>query len=135
MRIVFADTGYWIAMANPDDGLHASAKFVTEQLGDIEIVTSEMVLVEFLNFMGRHGEYKRRLASNAVEQILKDPDVEVVLQTSDLFRAAVELYASRLDQRWSVTDCASFLLMDQRGISEALARDRDFTQAGFVALL
>ena len=135
MRIIFADTGYWIAMANPNDELHERAKFVTEQLGDIEIVTSEMVLAEFLNFMGKHGEHKRRLAVDTMEQIMNDPNVEVVLQTSDQFRAAVELYASRIDQRWSVTDCASFLLMDERGISEALAHDRDFTQAGFVALL
>ena len=39
------------------------------------------------------------------------------------------------DQRWSLTDCSSFLLMEQRGISEALAYDRDFEQAGFIPLL
>ncbi len=135
MKVIFADTGYWIARVNPDDALHERAKLVAELLGNIRIVTSEMVLVEFLNFMGRHGIYKRKLAADAVEEIMNDPNVEVVLQTSDQFRAAVDLYASRLDQRWSVTDCASFLLMDGRGILEALAHDRDFTQAGFIALL
>ncbi len=34
-----------------------------------------------------------------------------------------------------LTDCASFLVMEKRGIAEALAYDRDFEQAGFVALL
>ena len=45
------------------------------------------------------------------------------------------LYADRLDQRWSVTDCSSFLIMEERGITDALAYDRDFEQAGFRALL
>ena len=40
-----------------------------------------------------------------------------------------------MDQHWSLTDCASFIVMEERGISEALAYDRDFEQAGFTALL
>ena len=63
------------------------------------------------------------------------PDVEIVPQTEAQFRAAVERYAGRPDQTWSLTDCASFLVMEQRNITEALAYDRDFEQAGFTALL
>ena len=48
---------------------------------------------------------------------------------------AFELYSFRQDQSWSLTDCASFLVMEERGITEALAHDRDFEQAGFTALL
>ena len=51
------------------------------------------------------------------------------------FQAAVEHYADGPDQTWSLTDCASFLVMEERSISEALAYDRDFEQAGFTALL
>ena len=36
---------------------------------------------------------------------------------------------------WNVTDCASFLIMEERGITKALTHDRDFVQAGFLALL
>ena len=77
----------------------------------------------------------RRLASNLTQNVLNDANVEVVPQTSRQFREAASRYADRLDQRWGVTDCASFLLMEQRGITEALAYDRDFQQAGFAALL
>lgn len=135
MRIVFADTGYWIARTNPDDQLHTTAERVTRQLGEARIITSEMVLVEFLNFMGRQGEYKRRLATDSLSEILNNPDVEVVPQTSQQFRDAVDLYEHRPDQRWSVTDCSSFLVMREMGITEALAHDRDFAQAGFSVLL
>ena len=47
----------------------------------------------------------------------------------------MERYASRSDQSWSLTDCASFLVMEERNITDALAYDRDFEQAGFRALL
>ena len=109
-RQVFADTSYWIAMFNPNDELHEKARSVTHGLAPRGIVTTEMVLVEFLNFMGGGGEDKRRLAVDVVRRLKADPGVEVVGQTSVQFDAAVDRYYSRLDQRWSVADCASFLL-------------------------
>ena len=48
MREVFADTGYWIAMFDPSDEMHERAMTVTARLGLCRIVTSQMVLVEFL---------------------------------------------------------------------------------------
>ena len=51
MRVVFADSGYWIAMFNPVDSLHEKAETVTARLGIFRIMTTQMVLVEFLNFM------------------------------------------------------------------------------------
>ncbi len=94
-----------------------------------------MVLVEFLNLMGRLGQYTSKTVADTVERLANDPNVEIVSQTSFQFMSAASLYASRLDQRWSVTDCASFLLMEERRIRKALAHDRDFAQAGFDTLL
>ena len=110
---VFADTGYWIAMFNPNDELHEKARTVTRQLGVCRIVTTEMVFVEFLNFIGGEGQRQRRLAAATVRALSTNPDVEVVAQTTIQFQAAVDRYASRLDQSWSVADCASFLLMEE----------------------
>ncbi len=135
MRVVFADTGYWIAALDPSDGLHEKAQAVTEQMGPIQILTTDMVLVELLTSMSGRGEYNRRLAAETVRALMTSPDVEVVEQTRAQFEAAVARYACRLDQQWSVTDCASFLLMEERYVKEALAYDRHFEQAGFVALL
>ena len=135
MRVVFADTGYWIAILNPNDELHEKAQAVTVQLGPCQIVTTEMVLVELLNFFSGWGEHIRKIAATTVRDLKNSPSVEVVAQTSSQFEVAVERYTSRLDQRWSATDCASFQLMEERYMKEALAHDDDFQQAGFVALL
>ena len=135
MSEVFADTGYWVALEDPRDQLHGKALALTRALGLRRIVTTQMVLVEMLNIFGSRGERQRYLASGIVERAERSVNVDVIPQTDEQFRAAVERYAHRPDQAWSLTDCASFLVMEERGITEALAHDRDFEQAGFVALL
>ena len=135
MRTLFADSGYYIAILNPRDQWHGKAKTVTAQLVNVRVVTSQMVFVEFLNFMGGRGQQLRESAWSALRDFAENPDVEIVPQSSAQFDSAVDLYNSRPDQRWSLTDCASFLLKESQNIQEALAYDRDFEQAGFVALL
>ena len=135
MRTLFADAGYWIALLHPGDRLHERARAVTAGLGPATIVTTQMALTEALNHLAGRGAERRGVAVRMVQELAARPDVDVIPQTDSQFRAAVERYAERPDQRWSLTDCASFLVMEDRGISEALAYDRDFEQAGFSALL
>ena len=135
MPSVFADAGYWIALWNPRDALHDRAIVVADQLGDSAVVTTQMVLTEALDAMAGMGEFRRKVAAQMVEALEDNPDVDIVPQTDSQFKAAVERYASRSDQRWGLTDCASFLVMAERNLTDALAYDRDFEQAGFTALL
>ena len=135
MSEVFADTGYWIAMLNPGDGLNARAREVSSTLQNETIVTTEMVFTELLNHESRAGANKRRLTAQAVTTWTARTLVEVVPQTSEQFQRALELYRARPDHAWSLVDCASFIVMEERGITEALAFDRHFQQAGFTALL
>ena len=135
MRTLFADAGYWIAVLHSRDQLHVRARALAAGLGSTAIVTTQMVLVETLDHLAGLGERHRSLAVRLVRELDANPDVEVVPQTDAQFRAAVERYAARPDQTWSLTDCASFLVMEERNITEALAYDRDFEQAGFTALL
>ena len=135
MSEVFADTGYWSALQDSRDRLHGRALALTKEIEPLRIVTTQMVLVEVLNMFGSRGEQQRRLALEVVERATRSVDVEIVPQTAAQFRAAVERYTERPDQAWSLTDCASFIVMEERGITEALAHDRDFEQAGFTSLL
>ena len=134
-RTVFADSGYWIAVIYPADQLHQRARQMAVGLSSARIVTTQMVLTETLDFMSNLGQYRRQFAAQIVQTLENNPDVEIIPQTDTQFMAAVERYAARSDQTWSLTDCASFLVMEERNITEALAYDRDFEQAGFIALL
>ena len=135
MREVFADTGYWVAMISSDDVLRDAVDRIAGELGACQVVTSEMVLVEVLNFFARGGDRARSVAVAAVRDLNHHSDVEIVAQTSAQFAKAFDRYSSRLDQSWSLVDCSSFVLMEERGIRDALAHDIDFVQAGFNALL
>jgi predicted nucleic acid-binding protein len=55
--------------------------------------------------------------------------------TKPLLQEALHLYRARPDKDWGLTDCLSFVLMKQEGVTEALTADVHFRQAGFTALL
>ena len=94
-----------------------------------------MVLIEVPNHSSRLGPRLRGAAVDAIGEMVNDPKVEVVELSNAFFNSALVRYASRPDQRWSLVDCSSFVLMEERGIRDALAHDIDFVQAGFNALL
>ena len=135
MRRVFVDAGHLIALLHPRDTLHMAAKTLAQELDAAALVTTEMVLVEVLNYFASHRETLRRIATEYVHRIRASPRVTVHPQTSLQFEQALQRYAERSDKSWSLTDCASFLLLKSEGIREAAAHDQHFEQAGFVALL
>lgn len=135
MSAVFADTGYWIALFNPRDALHAKATAVAQTIQGSLLVTSQMVFTEFLNYYASLGPLFRQRAVQIVRSLQQAVEVEIVPQSAEQFETALVLYAQRRDKAWSVVDCASFLIMQNRGITEALAYDEHFQQAGFIPLL
>jgi predicted nucleic acid-binding protein len=46
-----------------------------------------------------------------------------------------EFYAMRFNKVWSITDCISFVVMTERGLTEAPIGDNRFEQLGFRASL
>ncbi len=135
MRQVFADTGYWVALLNPKDELHQKARDLSKQMDSLYILTSEMVLAEVLNDFSKRGAFFRQAAIELIESLYNHPNVTVIQQSSSQFQEGLLLYKKRLDKEWSITDCVSFKIMEEYGITEALAYDKHFEQVGFIALL
>lgn len=135
MRTVFADTVYWIALLNRADSLHDEAFELRSHLGSTLIVTSEMVLAEVLNHFSAGLSKFRTAVVTLVEDIRADSNCRVIAQTSGQFSSALRLYKERADKQWSLTDCASILIMQTEDIDEVLTHDKHFIQAGFTVLL
>lgn len=135
MNEVFADAGYWIALFHPRDRLHSKALVVSQSIAGRRIVTSQAVLTEFLNHFAAFGAQFRGKAVQVVQSLRQSSEVEIIEHNSAQFEEALALYAKRPDKEWGLTDCDSFLIMQQRGITEVLAHDEHFIQAGFIALL
>lgn len=89
MKLVFADTVIGVALINPKDEWRSQARSATAILGDAEIITTDSILIEVLNFFAEHGDEARRRAVTVVEQLLTNPNTEVVPQTHDNFLAGL----------------------------------------------
>ena len=135
MNEVFADSGYFIALLLPRDQHSERAVQAAETFRDAHIVTTEMVLVEVFAASSRRGNRIRSAALDLLQELRSHPNVTIIPQTPEQFDAAAQLYSQRLDQRYSLTDCASFLAMQERGITHALTFDIDFQTAGFMTAL
>lgn len=132
---VFIDTSYLIAILEPTDDRHEKAKAVSMSLGDSQQVTSEMVLTELLNAFCTRGKFFRQMALNVVDDLRSDSNVEIIPQSSELFEQACQYYRQRQDKEYSLTDCASMVIMKEQVINQVLTHDRHFQQEGFIALL
>jgi predicted nucleic acid-binding protein len=98
VKPAFADAGFWIALANPRDSLHSSATAAAASLQGRKIITTQVVLAEFLNDMAGRGSRLRSIAREAAERILASHDTIVVPQTDAQFRSALALYGQRADR-------------------------------------
>lgn len=135
MKIVFADSLYWIATVRPHDPWRTAARTARALLGDVRIVTTGEVLAEMLTALSKAGPAVRRTGVALVRAILESPDVEVVPQSHGSFLQALDRYARREDKQYSFADCASMNAMDSAGIKEILTHDRHFEQEGYTALI
>jgi uncharacterized protein len=130
----FVDTASVLALVNSRDQWQAAATRWKAHLYEQRrrLLTTEYVLIEIGDSLS--AVRFRQQGIRAVRE-LRSPFVEIVPASADLFEAALALYEKRPDKDWGLTDCASFVVMAERGLTEALTSDEDFRQAGFRALL
>lgn len=132
MRTVLADTAFYAALLNPDDADHAAAMSWGRESA-LRVLVTEFILVELGNYLST-GRGREHLAG-LVLHLRNDAHTTVVPVSTALFDAGLDLYSHRPDKEWSLTDCISFVVMKDRGLTEALTTDHHFEQAGFKALM
>jgi predicted nucleic acid-binding protein len=135
MNRIFVDALYWVAVVNPRDQWHVRAVEVGTSVQARGLVTTELVLIELMNFFGEYGASFRLKTARLVQTLLDREDLEVVEQTHANFLTGIELYRARPDKGYSLTDCISMNVMRERGLTEVLTHDHNFTQEGFIVLL
>jgi uncharacterized protein len=129
---VFGDAFHFIALLSTGDRWHARAVAINRQPPG-QLVTTEWVLTEVGDAFSQPGARQKFI--RLLDLLRKQPDVEIVSSTSDLFRRGTDFFSTRPDKEWSLTDCISFVVMNERGITDALTNDHHFEQAGFQILL
>lgn len=132
MSIVFADTFYWIALVNRNDASHSKAVDFAQR-SSIRLITTEWVLTEVADGLSAERHRSRIQQLRSLWQT--DENLTIVAASHELFERGLDLFSSRPDKDWSLTDCISFVVMQERGLTDALTADHHFEQAGFVPLL
>jgi uncharacterized protein len=132
--VYFADTFYWVAIAQSTDAWHSLALAWQKANPGARFVTTEEILTEVLNWFSGFGPAGRSHAVNVVRTIIGDQSTQVIPQTTAGFIDALTLYGARLDKGYSLTDCRSMNAMRSLGITDILTNDRHFAQEGFTIL-
>lgn len=130
--MVLVDAGYLVALFAAKDALHDRAVAWSIACKQRLLIT-EYVAVKTINWFSRPKS--RHRAAAFVRWLNSDRQCEFIPASRSLFDAGWRMFAARPDQPWSLTDCISFHLMNERGITDALAYDVHFEQAGFHPLL
>src|SRR5438445_6382011 len=100
--MIFVDSGFLLAFAQPTDALHRGAVAWARSLSE-PLYTTEYVLCETVNNLSRRADRPR--AHRIVEMISGDPNYTLVPASPDLFADGLRLHRERSDKEWSLTDC------------------------------
>ena len=128
MTQVFADTFFFLALLNEDDDAHDDVLAFTNE-EPLPYVTTEWVLTEVGDALSAPHARKQFLL--LLETLRASPDATVIPCGPELFQRGIDLFANRPDKDWPLTDCISFVVMQEHGITDALTGDHHFGQAGF----
>jgi predicted nucleic acid-binding protein len=137
MPELFADTSGWGNLADRTEPFHALATAIyrAARLQGRTLVTTNYVVAELVALLTNPLRIPRPMIVTFIEGLKASPFVEVVHVELVLDQEAWKLLRSRQDKEWSLVDCASFVIMQRRGILEALTSDHHYEQAEFVRLL
>ena len=138
MKHYFADASYWLARIDPDDEFHQQAVDygAVIELENGHIFTTQLVLNELLAPRSGTSPRLRHAAVDLIDQIARDPRMSITPQSPKQFDEAFAMFRTAADDKeWSITDCASFLVMERFSIQETLTSDHHFEQYGIVILL
>lgn len=132
MTRVFADTSFFVAAIAPRDAYDRRAIEFSRAF-EGEVWTTEFVIVELGNYLFRIKD--RPFFEPILKNIRQSAQYRIIEATHGLLERGIQRFVDRPDKKWSLTDCISFVVMEEQGITEALTSDGDFGQLGFKALL
>jgi uncharacterized protein len=132
MRTVFADAFYFVARLNRRDQHHERVVVFSRNFR-AHLLTTDWVLMEVADALAK-SESRHRI-HNFIVRLRQATGSEVVPASREILDRALALYHQHADKEWTLTDCASFVVMRDRAVTEVLTQDRHFEQAGFTALL
>lgn len=135
MNTIFVDTNAWIALNSKRDHLHREAVATNHRLLEhgCRYLSTNFVLDE--TYTGLRMKIGHVAAVDFGEKLQQSQLVTIIHISPELETAAWQLFKQYADKDFSFTDCTSFVVMRQFGMTEAFTNDHHFAQMGFSVLL
>lgn len=137
MSILFVDTSGWgnlVDRSQPFHSLAASLYRIARQQNH-RIITTNYIMTELVALLTSPLKLTRPQIIRFVQSLKQSAYVEILHIDAETDAQSWQLLIRREDKNWSLVDCSSFIVMQERNITEALTNDNHFEQAGFVRLL
>lgn len=137
MAEVFADTAGWANFFIRTESFHTQAVSLLRQWhkNQTRIITTNYVLTELVALFTSPLRVPRVEQIKAIETIKVASWVDIIHIDVSLDEKAWHLLTQRQDKNWSLVDCSSMLVMQQRNIDSVFTADHHFEQAGYNILL
>ncbi len=126
---LLADTSALLALLFRDDKNHGPAALFLRRSSRARFVLTELIFAEVVTRLRARAGADRAVA--AADDLLASARYEILFVDGELLRGALAQMRRFRDKRLSLTDCASFELMERLEVDSAFTFDRDFRDCGF----
>jgi uncharacterized protein len=134
MKQVFVDTSAFAALADKNDDNHAKAVDFNKTISGIRLVTTNYVLDELYTLLLLHAGYSKTVQfKHRLDFLITRKALVVVWISEAIATQTWQIFEQfNTDKQWSFTDCTSYVVMKDQGITEAFTFDHHFLQMGFI---
>ena len=126
---LLADTSALFALLLADDSHHEAATQFARKNPQVRFVMTELILSEVVTRLRARAGADRAVAF--ADDALRSRRYDMVFVDSELLHGALDQMRRFADKRLSLTDCASFEVLDRLGLDGAFTFDRDFRDCGY----
>lgn len=137
MKQVFVDTSAWDALADKADKDHARALQCRDEfVGEYKLVTSNYILDELYTLLLMNVGFQPTIIyKEKLDILISEHVLDVIWIDQYLAKRGWDVFEQyNVDKQWSFTDCTSYVVMKEFGITEVFAFDHHFEQMGFIHL-
>lgn len=131
MKPYFLDTSYILALENTKDQYHQAVTQHWRSLAtsSLTLLTTTYVIDEIVTFLNSRNMHQK--AVTVAQYLLHSPVVGILHVDKETFFKGLDYFIEHEDKSYSLTDCISFVVMQERALTTALTFDKHFVQAGF----
>ncbi|MEM7773488.1 MAG: PIN domain-containing protein [Cyanobacteria bacterium P01_A01_bin.37] len=136
MNRLFVDTSALVALADKDDDNHVNAVSFNQKINGQILISTNYVLDELYTLLLLHAGYANTVRFKAKLDFIADKRLLRIIWVSEAIAqqswGVFEKFNT--DKQWSFTDCTSYAVMQQEGVSDVFTFDHHFSQMGFTRL-